>query len=103
MELVFASSNKNKIAEIQKLMGDKIKILSLNDINCTEEIPETANTFKNNALQKAKYIYDKFKLNCFADDSGLEVEVLNGAPGVYSARFAGEPKNDSNNSMGMIK
>ncbi len=102
MELVFATANQNKVAEVQKLVGQKFKLLSLKDINCNEEIPETANTFKDNALQKAKFIYDKFKLNCFADDSGLEVEALNGAPGVYSARFAGEPKNDSNNTKKLL-
>ena len=102
MELVFATANQNKVNEVQKLVGQKFKLLSLKDINCTEEIPETGDTFKGNALQKAKYIFDKFKLNCFADDSGLEVEVLNGAPGVYSARFAGEPKNDSNNTKKLL-
>jgi XTP/dITP diphosphohydrolase len=102
MELVFATANQNKVIEVQKLIGQKFKLLSLKDINYTEEIPETADTFKGNALQKAKFIYDKFKLNCFADDSGLEVEVLNGAPGVYSARFAGEPKNDANNTKKLL-
>jgi XTP/dITP diphosphohydrolase len=102
MELVFATSNQNKVKEVQKLVGQKFKLLSLNDINCTEEIPETADTFKGNALQKAKFIYGKYKLNCFADDSGLEVDILNGAPGVYSARFAGEPKNDSNNTKKLL-
>ena len=102
MELVFATANQNKVLEVQKLVGQKFKLLSLEDINCTDEIPETADTFKGNALQKAKFIYDKYNLNCFADDSGLEVEVLKGAPGVYSARFAGEPKNDSNNTKKLL-
>lgn len=97
MELVFATANQNKVIEVQKVVGQKFKLLSLNDIGCVEEIPETADSFKGNALQKAKFIYDKFKLNCFADDSGLEVIALNNEPGVYSARYAGEPKNDESN------
>jgi XTP/dITP diphosphohydrolase len=103
MELVFASSNQNKVAEIQKLIGNKIKLLSLKDINCTEEIAETGKTFHENALIKARYIFDNFKYNCFGDDSGLEVEALNNAPGVYSARYAGEPKNDANNTQKLLK
>src|SRR6201984_3233852 len=97
MELVFASSNKNKVAEIQKLIGPKIKLLSLRDINCTEEIEETGKTFHENGLIKARYVFENYKYNCFGDDSGLEVEALNNEPGVYSARYAGEPKNDNNN------
>lgn len=102
MELVFASSNQNKVAEIQKLVGNKIKLLSLKDINCTEEIEETGKTFHENALIKARYIFEKYKYNCFGDDSGLEVEALNNEPGVYSARYAGEPKNDSNNTQKLL-
>ena len=89
MKLVFATHNKNKLQEIQLLLPKSIELISLSDLNVTEEIPETADTLKGNALLKAKYVYDNFKLNCFADDSGLEVEVLEGAPGVYSARYAG--------------
>ena len=103
MELVFASSNQNKVAEIQKLIGNKIKLLSLKDINCTEEIEETGKTFRENALIKARYVFEKYKYNCFGDDSGLEVEALNNAPGVYSARYAGEPKNDANNTQKLLK
>jgi XTP/dITP diphosphohydrolase len=103
MELVFASSNQNKVAEIQKLVGNKIKLLSLKDINCTEEIEETGSTFRENALIKARYVFEKYKYNCFGDDSGLEVEALNNGPGVYSARYAGEPKNDSNNTQKLLK
>lgn len=103
MELVFASSNQNKVAEIQKLIGSKIKLLSLKDINCTEEIAETGKTFHENALIKARYVFEKYKFNCFGDDSGLEVEALNNEPGVYSARYAGEPKNDPNNTQKLLK
>lgn len=102
MELVFASSNQNKVAEIQKLVGNKFKLLSLKDINCTEEIAETGKTFRENALIKARYVFEKYGYNCFGDDSGLEVEALNNAPGVYSARYAGEPKNDANNTKKLL-
>lgn len=89
MELVFATNNKHKLEEIQDLLGDKVKLLSLKDISFFEEIPEDYDTLKENALQKARYIYDRFKLNCFADDTGLEIDYLKGAPGVMSARYAG--------------
>jgi XTP/dITP diphosphohydrolase len=102
MELVFASSNQNKVAEIQKLIGNKFKLLSLKDINCTEEIIENGKTFHENALIKAKYVFEKYRYNCFGDDSGLEVEALNNEPGVYSARYAGEPKNDANNTKKLL-
>ena len=97
MKLVFASNNKNKIKEIQLLVPASIEIVSLEDIGCTEDIPETAHTIEGNAILKANYVTEKYGLNCFADDTGLEVEALNGAPGVYSARYAGEPKDDTNN------
>ena len=97
MKLVFASNNKNKIKEIQLLVPASIEIVSLEDIGCTEDIPETADTIEGNAILKANYVTEKYGLNCFADDTGLEVEALNGAPGVYSARYAGEPKDDTNN------
>lgn len=97
MKLVFASNNKNKIKEIQLLVPSSIQIVSLEDIGCTEDIPETANTIEGNAILKANYVTQNYGLNCFADDSGLEVDALNGQPGVYSARYAGEPKNDDNN------
>ena len=97
MKLVFASNNKNKIKEIQQLVPASIEIVSLQDIGCTEDIPETATTIEGNAILKANYVTEKYGYNCFADDSGLEVDVLNGEPGVYSARYAGEPKNDDNN------
>ncbi|GEC77857.1 non-canonical purine NTP diphosphatase [Flavobacterium aquatile] len=97
MKLVFASNNKNKIREIQLLVSSTIEIVSLEDIGCTEEIPETADTIEGNAVLKANYVTEKYGFNCFADDSGLEVDALNGEPGVFSARYAGEPKNDDNN------
>ncbi|WP_264558513.1 non-canonical purine NTP diphosphatase [Flavobacterium sp. N2270] len=97
MQLVFASNNKNKIQEIQQLLPSSIKILSLEDIGCFEDIPETSTTIEGNAILKANYVTKKFGYNCFADDTGLEVEVLNGEPGVYSARYAGEQKNAEDN------
>jgi len=97
MKLVFASNNKNKIKEIQLLLPASIQILSLEDIGCTEEIAETAATIEGNAILKANYVTHKYGFDCFADDSGLEVDALNGEPGVFSARYAGEPKNDENN------
>lgn len=98
MQLVFASNNQNKIKEIQLLLPQSIQILSLEDIGCFEEIPETADTIEGNAILKANYVTEKFGYNCFADDTGLEVEALNGEPGVFSARYAGEKK-DANDNM----
>ena len=98
MQLVFASNNNNKIKEIQLLLPQSIQILSLQDIGCFEEIPETADTIEGNAILKANYVSEKYGYNCFADDTGLEVEALNGEPGVYSARYAGEQK-DANDNM----
>jgi XTP/dITP diphosphohydrolase len=98
MKLVFASNNKNKIQEIQALVPNTIQIVSLDDIGCTEDIPETANTIEGNAILKANYVTEKYGYDCFADDTGLEVDALNGAPGVYSARYAGEQK-DTNDNM----
>jgi XTP/dITP diphosphohydrolase len=98
MKLVFASNNLNKIKEIQLLLPNYIQILNLEDIGCFEEIPETADTIEGNAILKANYVKEKFGYNCFADDTGLEVEALNGEPGVYSARYAGEEK-DANDNM----
>ncbi len=91
MRLVFATNNRHKLEEIRHMLQPThIEILSLQDIGCSDEIPETSHTLEGNAVQKAEYIFDKYKLNCFADDTGLEVEALNGDPGVYSARYAGE-------------
>ncbi|GIV29346.1 MAG: non-canonical purine NTP pyrophosphatase [Bacteroidia bacterium] len=97
MELVLASANEGKVKEIQTILGSKFKLKSLKEIGITDDIPETGNTFHQNALQKAKYVYHKCKCTVLADDSGLEVAVLNGKPGVYSARYAGLPKNDEKN------
>ncbi len=88
--LVFATNNKHKLEEVQNIISNNIKILSLADINCHDDIPETADTLEGNALLKAKFINEIYGYDCFADDTGLEVEVLNNAPGVYSARYAGE-------------
>ena len=98
MKLVFASNNKNKIQEIQALVPNSIQIVSLEEIGCAEDIPETADTIEGNAILKANYVTEKYGYDCFADDTGLEVEALNGAPGVYSARYAGEQK-DANDNM----
>ena len=92
MEIIFASNNKDKIREIDDLLGDSFTLLSLKEINMTEDIPENELTLEGNALQKARYIYGVTGMNVFADDTGLEVEALNGMPGVHSARFAGEDK-----------
>ena len=97
MKLIFASHNENKTAEIRQLLPAGIELLSLNDLNFHEEILETSDTLEGNSALKAAYIYSIFKLPCFADDSGLEVDFLQNRPGVYSARYAGEPKNDDNN------
>ena len=98
MKLVFASNNKNKIKEIQALVPNIIQIVSLEEIGCIEDIPETADTIEGNAILKANYVTEKYGFDCFADDTGLEVDALNGAPGVYSARYAGEQK-DANDNM----
>lgn len=98
MQLVFASNNKNKIQEIRALVPNTIQIISLEDIGCIEDIPETAETIEGNAILKANYISSNYGYNCFADDTGLEVAALNGAPGVYSARYAGVQK-DANDNM----
>ena len=96
-KLIFATHNKNKLKEVRSLIPSSIELLSLDDINLLEEIEETAATIEGNAILKAQTIYNQTGINCFADDSGLLVDALNGAPGVYSARYAGEHKNDSDN------
>jgi len=101
MQLVFATNNKNKIKEIKNLLGNSIELLSLADINCHEDISETADTIAGNALQKAQYVFDKYGYNCFADDTGLEIESLNGEPGIYSARYAGAQR-DANDNMDKV-
>ena len=89
-QLVFATNNRHKLEEVSAMLANKYQILSLKDIQCNEDIPETGTTLEENALIKAQYVYQHYNMNCFADDTGLEVEALNGAPGVYSARYAGE-------------
>jgi XTP/dITP diphosphohydrolase len=98
MKIVFATNNLNKLAEVQKMLPESIQLLTLKDINCFEEIEETETTLEGNAKLKANYITDKYGYNCFADDTGLEVESLHGEPGVYSARYAGK-ENDSEKNM----
>lgn len=103
MKLIFASNNKNKIREIKNQLPDSIEILSLEDIGCMVDIPETATTIEGNALLKADYIKRHYGFNCFADDSGLEVNALGGAPGVYSARYAGDAKDDQANNAKLLR
>ncbi len=97
MQIVFATNNLNKLKEVQKLIPNSIELLSLKDIGCFEDIPETQDTIKGNAIQKAEYIKTHYGYNCFADDTGLEVNVLNNEPGVYSARYAGPQRNANDN------
>lgn len=97
MKIVFASNNQNKIIEIQSMLPNSIQILSLESIGCLEEIPETSDTIEGNAILKANYVTENYGFDCFADDTGLEVEALNGEPGVYSARYAGEQRNADDN------
>ena len=105
MKIVFATNNQHKLSEIRSILGDSIEVLSLNDIGCDVDIPETGTTLEENALQKAQYVYDHYHIDCFADDTGLEVDALNGAPGVYSARYAsmagdsGQMSHDSEANM----
>lgn len=99
MRIAFATNNKNKLREIREILGDKFEILSLDDINCHTDIPETGNTLEENAQIKANYIFDKYQISVFADDTGLEVNALDGAPGVYSARYAGGEGHDSEANM----
>ena len=96
MELCFATNNRHKLEEVRQMLPD-FRILSLNEINCREELPETHFTMEENSLEKAAYVFQKYHVPCFADDSGLEVEVLHGAPGVLSARYAGPQRNDDDN------
>ncbi|WP_034040581.1 non-canonical purine NTP diphosphatase [Wocania ichthyoenteri] len=97
MQLVFATNNSNKLKEVQALIPAHIKLLSLKDIDCFEDIPETQNTIEGNAIQKAEYVKQHYGYDCFADDTGLEVDILNGEPGVFSARYAGEQRNADDN------
>ena len=98
-KLVFATNNAHKLEEVAAILGDQIELLSLNDIDCHTDISETADTLEGNALLKSSFIYTNYGLNCFADDTGLEVEALDGAPGVYSARYAGGKGHDAQANM----
>ena len=102
MKIVFATNNQHKLSEIRSILGDAIEVLSLKDIGCDVDIPETGKTIEENALQKAQYIYDHYHMDCFADDTGLEVDALGGAPGVYSARYAGGEGHDSEANMAKL-
>ena len=103
MKLVFATNNKHKLEEVRAILGNRIEVLSLNDIDCHDDIPETADTLEGNALIKARHIHEKFGVDCFADDTGLEVEALGGEPGVYSARYAGEECNPEANMYKLLQ
>ena len=97
MQLVFATNNSNKILELQSMLPESIEIISLESIGCFVDIPETSLTIEGNAIQKANYILENYGYDCFADDTGLEVQALNGEPGVFSARYAGEQRNTDDN------
>ena len=97
-KLVFATNNLNKLNEVSNMLPEKVELLTLEQIGCLEDIPETHDTLEENALQKARYVYEKYGLNCFADDTGLEVDALEGRPGVHSAHYAGDQR-DSNANM----
>ncbi|WKV13448.1 non-canonical purine NTP diphosphatase [Marivirga harenae] len=97
MKLCFATNNPNKIKEVSQLLGEKFELLGLKDIGCHEELREDQSTLEGNAQQKAEYIFDNYNINCFADDTGLEVEALNSEPGVFSARYAGPQRSDQDN------
>ena len=106
MEIVFASNNRHKLEEISKIIGTNHSILNLKQAGCEGDIPETGKTLTENALQKAHWVYDKTHKNCFADDTGLEIDALNGAPGVYTARFAGDdcsPEDNIQKTLRLMK
>lgn len=97
MDIVFATGNRHKLSEAQQILGPSFKLTTPSDLGFDGDIPETGNTIKENAIQKARFVYDKFGISCFADDTGLEIDALGGAPGVYSARYAGAAKNSADN------
>lgn len=103
IKIVFATNNKNKIKEVQKLLPTNIKLIGLKDIGCKDDIPETQHTIKENSIQKVNYINSKYNLDCFADDTGLEISALNGDPGVFSARYAGSERNSKKNIEKVLK
>ncbi len=102
MKLVFATNNPNKLREVQEMLSDHIQLVSLKDIGCTEDIPETASTLEGNAKIKADHVTKNYGFNCFADDTGLEVDILNGEPGVYSARYGGKEKDPEKNMSKLL-
>ena len=102
MKIVFATNNAHKLREIRQILGEKVEIVSLKDIGCYDDIPETGDTLEANSMQKARYIFDRYALPCFADDTGLEVDALQGAPGVHSARYADERGHDSEANMAKL-
>lgn len=102
MKIVFATNNQHKLQEIRDILGSEFEIVSLKDIGCDVDIPETGNTLEENAMQKAQYVYDHYNLSCFADDTGLEVEALNGEPGVHSARYTEGTDHDSEANMAKL-
>ncbi len=101
-QLVFATSNPNKIEEVNQMLDDRFDIIGLKDIGCTEEVPETQETIEGNALQKARYVAEKYKVNCFSEDTGLEIDALDGAPGVYTARYGG-PERSAEKNMAKVQ
>lgn len=101
-KFVFATNNAHKLEEVTAILGEKVEVLSMKDIRCTADIPETADTLAGNALLKARFIYENYQMDCFADDTGLEVEALDGAPGVYSARYAGDAHNSEANMKKLL-
>ncbi|PZX54576.1 XTP/dITP diphosphohydrolase [Algoriphagus ratkowskyi] len=103
MKICFATNNPKKIEEVKAALGDSFEIVSLKDIGCSNELPETGDTLEHNAFQKARYVKEHFGVDCFADDTGLEVDALEGAPGVYSGRYAGEPRSDERNINLLLK
>lgn len=102
-KIIFATNNKHKLEEVKAILKNDFEIISLSEIGYNEEIPETADTLEGNAALKAKFVYEKYQIDCFADDTGLEIEALNGRPGVYSARYAGEPSNSKSNLIKVLK
>ncbi|MBN3520796.1 non-canonical purine NTP diphosphatase [Algoriphagus lutimaris] len=103
MKICFATNNQKKIEEVKAALGKGIEIVSLQEIGCQEELPETGDTLEHNAFQKAQYVKDHYGVDCFADDTGLEVDALEGEPGVYSGRYAGEPRSDERNIDLLLK
>ncbi len=103
MKLVFATNNQHKLEEARAILHDHVEIISLAELGCYDDIPETADTLQGNSLLKARYIYEHFGVDCFADDTGLEIRALNGEPGVYSARYAGEPADSARNRAKVLE